>query len=432
MMDLGTLGGVDGQSEAYAINNAGQVVGWSKALIEGSNISNRAFLWQGGVMTDLGSLGGTLGASWATDINDAGQVVGYAEAGTGETHAFLWQDGVMTDLGTLPSGTRSEAHAINEAGQVAGWSYNAAGQARAVRWTVTTPPTAPANLAGTTVPATPPTAIELTWTDASGSETEFVLDRREKPAGGRFGPWAEVARPGANTTAYTDDGLTTGSTYRYRIRACNAAGCSSWTVSGSIVVDVAPAAPTGALATQTSPTSTRITWTDASDNESWFAIHRRQRIDGAYGPWAEIYRRTADTEAYTDSGLTAGETYQHRVRACNGAGCSTFDVPPRVFMEPSAPVAPTDVTAAADGAGTIDVAWTDASSNEAAFEVWRRVMVDGVFDAWQRIATTAAGATGYSDPGRDPTTTYQYRVRACNGAGCSTYDVSPHVTTPAS
>ncbi len=40
-------------------------------------------------MEDLGTLG-TLGSK-ATGINDAGQVVGYSRLGIGEpTHAFLW------------------------------------------------------------------------------------------------------------------------------------------------------------------------------------------------------------------------------------------------------------------------------------------------------------------------------------------------------
>ncbi len=122
--DLGTLGGVNAVSEAYDINNLGQVVGFSRP--DGGLDS--AFLYSDGVMQNL------VGMSRAIGINDVGQVVGQAMSWNGQwgngDHAFLWQDGVMKDLGTL-GGRDSKATAINNAGQVVGWSHTANGQIRA-------------------------------------------------------------------------------------------------------------------------------------------------------------------------------------------------------------------------------------------------------------------------------------------------------------
>ena len=71
-------------------------------------------------MTDLGTLGGM---SYAIAINDRGQVIGYSDVGAGVWHAFLWEKGTMVDLGTLPGTTFSIPRAINSQGQIIGASY---------------------------------------------------------------------------------------------------------------------------------------------------------------------------------------------------------------------------------------------------------------------------------------------------------------------
>jgi probable HAF family extracellular repeat protein len=114
MHDLGSLGG---SSYAYAINNAGQVVG----CYESSPGNFRAFLWtESGGTQDLGTLGGD--SSAASGINSQGQVVGWSVTSTGDAHAFLWTASTgMQDLGTL-GGSSSDATAINDRGEITGSS----------------------------------------------------------------------------------------------------------------------------------------------------------------------------------------------------------------------------------------------------------------------------------------------------------------------
>jgi probable HAF family extracellular repeat protein len=70
-------------------------------------------------ITDLGSLG-TGDQSVATAVNNAGQVVGFSSPTPFTQHAFRWTAGALVDLGTLPGGGNSRANAVNDAGQVAG------------------------------------------------------------------------------------------------------------------------------------------------------------------------------------------------------------------------------------------------------------------------------------------------------------------------
>ena len=126
MTDIGTLGGT--LSQAVAVNAAGQVVGTSRTATAGQQ---RAFLWQNGVLSDLGTLGGP--SSGARAINDAGQVVGSSTTAAGQSHAFRWANGVMSDLGTL-GGSESGALAMNDAGQIVGVSTTSSGESHAFLW----------------------------------------------------------------------------------------------------------------------------------------------------------------------------------------------------------------------------------------------------------------------------------------------------------
>jgi len=121
-----------GVAYATAINNTGQVSGWSSAPDFGNAYYSvhtvHATIWNGTTATDLGTLGGM--SSYATAINDKGQVAGWSYlTGNGTT---------LTDLGTL-GGATSEANAMNNDGQVAGKSFIVGDRAEhATLWSGTT------------------------------------------------------------------------------------------------------------------------------------------------------------------------------------------------------------------------------------------------------------------------------------------------------
>ncbi len=227
---------------ALAINNSGQVVGWSNTRrgqrqhthsrgrrrvgwstsapsaaagasrdcgerrgaggrlqhIAG-NSTGHAFLWtQAGGMVDLGTLGGD--DSQAKAVNDAGQVVGEAEysPGNNASRAFSWtQASGLVDLGTF-GGSTSRALAVNNDGLIVGESDSPDGpfdvrRPHAALWVVG--PSGPVDTDGDGVPdsldvevASPPDSVG--FSDASGTRPRkwhLWSDHAERPHAGRGG-----------------------------------------------------------------------------------------------------------------------------------------------------------------------------------------------------------------------------------------------------
>lgn len=145
MVDLGTLDSRSTVSSATAVNDNGQVTGYSytTTFTYNGDSAYHAFIVtpQGGswfvdanadgindLMQSIGTLGGP--NSWGRAINNSGVIVGEADTASYDTHAFIYQNGQIADLGTL-GGRNSSASGINNNGDVVGWAEDDTGARRA-------------------------------------------------------------------------------------------------------------------------------------------------------------------------------------------------------------------------------------------------------------------------------------------------------------
>jgi len=90
----------------------------------------------------------------------------------------------------------------------------------------TVKPAPPSNLVATALSST---QVRLTWTDNANNENAFKLYRSLDGI-----TFTEIAKPGPNATSYINSGLSSNTTYYYRLRAYNEAGSSAYSNIASV------------------------------------------------------------------------------------------------------------------------------------------------------------------------------------------------------
>jgi probable HAF family extracellular repeat protein len=239
MTGLGALPSGGWTQRANAVTPDGRVI-----VGMGAISSFEAFRWTATELQLLGTFAPTHPGSSASDVSADGNVIvgmgsGVDADGSGE--AFVWfpRRGILDlrrylldhGVSAVQSWRLSEAMSVSADGRMlAGWGVDPQGRASA--WIARIDiddaappapliPAAPTNLIATAAA----TRVTLQWLDRAGNETGFKVERC---AGSNCNQFVEIGQVAANVRSFIDVGVARNSVYRYRVRAFNAAGPSSY------------------------------------------------------------------------------------------------------------------------------------------------------------------------------------------------------------
>ena len=238
----------------------------------------------------------------------------------------------------------------------------------------------------------------LTWKAVSGATSYKVYRSTTKGSG--YSLLGTVT-----ATSYTNTGAKAGTTYYYRVKACNDAGLSPYSnvVSGKVKsVTPKPSAPVVKIGHSAASGKPMLTWNAVSGATS-YKVYRATSQNGTYSLLG-----TVTTTSYINTGAKDGVTYYYKVKAVNSAGESAYSN----IVSGRATVMTLTMGHSASS-GKPQLTWK-AVSGAASYKVYRATTKNGAYSV---INTTKA--LTYTNTGAALGTTYYYKVEALNASGKS-------------
>jgi hypothetical protein len=183
------------------------------------------------------------------------------------------------------------------------------------------------------------------------------------------------------------------------------------TIGGQELVPVAvPGAPGNVRAAALNSTQVKLTWAD-SLSETGYTVFRKTGPNGTYIAVAQL---GANVKAYTNNVPVSDQTFYYTVTAFNAGGSSADSAEVSSTMM----LAPTGLAAASGGAGVVNLTWADKTANETNYLVEYKPASATTYTV---LPPLPAGSTAKAVPGLTRGTSYNFRVRAQNASGYSSY-----------
>jgi len=180
-------------------------------------------------------------------------------------------------------------------------------------------PSVPGNL---TAPSTTSSSISLAWSASTDNVgvTGYQVLRAPGASGGTFTQIATSA-----STSFSDSGLAASTTFRYQVRATDAAGnvsaasspVTATTQAGGGGDTQPPSAPSNLTTTATSASSISLAWTGSTDNVGVTGYQILRAPGASGGAFAQV--GTSTTSTFVNSALAANTTFRYQVRAIDAA-----------------------------------------------------------------------------------------------------------------
>jgi hypothetical protein len=255
--------------------------------------------------------------------------------------------------------------------------------------------------------------VDLLWSYKDAGSYSTVIERKT----GENGEWAVLATTSYGVVKYSDTGLASNTQYYYRVRKFVSADVSAITYpNNNTGISALTLLPTPSL-TVSAYASDRMLLTWSGTPAAADTVIERKLANGTFAVMGTVSYGTSTW--YDTTGLIAKAIYSYRIKFVTSTNASVYSSV--VSAAYNYLNAPTGLAASAydttlgktsgSGAQKLDairLAWTDNSTNESGFEIWRRPYGISSFTLYD---TVGENISEYIDDNVQAGIQYYYMVR---------------------
>jgi len=278
----------------------------------------------------------------------------------------------------------------------------------------------------------------VSWTDTTGSESGFILERCIGGAplctAGSFAvekSWQiPPSAPTGRVVVFNDRVMEKSTDYCYRVKAVRSGEWNESGYSDSACVRTTAPPPPPVLSGTGYESRIDLTWSAADTvGETGFEVDRCSIVAPAVDCSFDTDRdpgfpKIAPPNATLYSDTTACGTYKYRIRSFKEGATLWPGWSNEVILSTTATTPPTALAAQIQSDLAVRLTWTDTTGDESGFEIWRCQGVGCDFSSPTVLSSPAGAGSGSTVSMTDtlgliPGVTYRYQVRAVkSGSSC--------------